>query len=127
MTLGARLRRSREALGITQTDLAEQSKSSKQTIYKYESGIITNVPSDKIELIAEILRVSPSYLMGWTDNPSTSPNIAELHNDELKLINLYRNLNQEGQEKLIDYSDDLVSSGKYKKDNSDGMGFEKNA
>lgn len=34
---------------------------------------------------------------------------------ETKLINMYRKLNEEGQEKLVDYADDLVSSGKYKK------------
>lgn len=29
---------------------------------------------------------------------------------------IFRDLNQEGQERLLDYADDLVSSGKYKKD-----------
>lgn len=37
----------------------------------------------------------------------------ELSDAELKLLSLYRDLNLEGQEKLLDYADDLVSSGKY--------------
>ena len=43
---------------------------SKQTIYKYEAGIVTNIPSDKIELIAKALRVQPEWIMGWTDTES---------------------------------------------------------
>lgn len=67
MEIGKRIKTLREQKGISQTELAEKSKSSKQTIYKYENGIITNIPSDKIELIAKILDVTPSYLMGWEE------------------------------------------------------------
>ena len=65
--LGENIRKAREALGISQTDLAERISVSKQTLYKYENGIITNVPSDKIEKIALICGVSPAYLMGWDE------------------------------------------------------------
>lgn len=68
MTIGDRIRNQREHNGLTQTELAEKIKVSKQTLYKYENNIVTNIPSDKIEDIAKILDVSPSYLMGWEDN-----------------------------------------------------------
>ena len=32
-------------------------------------GIITNIPSDKIEVLAEIYNTTPAYLMGW-DEPN---------------------------------------------------------
>lgn len=41
---------------------------------------------------------------------------------EERLLSLYRKLNQEGQEKLLDYADDLTESGKYKKVSSLQMG-----
>lgn len=66
MTIGSRIKKRRELLGISQTDLANMVKISKQTLYKYENGIITNIPSDKIEAISNKLGVSASYLMGWT-------------------------------------------------------------
>lgn len=66
MTVGDRIRQKREEAGISQTDLAKMVKISKQTLYKYEMNIIVNIPSDKIELIGENLKVSPSYLMGWS-------------------------------------------------------------
>lgn len=68
MTVGDRIRERREYLGISQIDLAKKIHVLKQTLYKYEMNIVTNIPSDKIEKAAEILKVSPSYLMGWQDN-----------------------------------------------------------
>ena len=41
---------------------------------------------------------------------------------EARLTDLYRQLNTDGQEKLIDYADDLVSSGKYIKSDPSGLG-----
>ena len=34
---------------------------------RYESGKITNIPSDRIERISEALGVSPAFIMGWED------------------------------------------------------------
>lgn len=65
MTVGERIRQRREALSIQQTELAAMVGTTKQQIYKYENGIITNIPSDKIELIAEALKTTPADLMGW--------------------------------------------------------------
>lgn len=73
MTLGDRLKTLRLSSGISQVDLADRLDISKQTLYKYENNIITNVPSDKIEAAAKIFKVSPSYLMGW-DLDVDSPN-----------------------------------------------------
>jgi transcriptional regulator with XRE-family HTH domain len=70
MTIGDRIKNLREYKKITQDDLAKHINSTKQTIHKYENNIITNIPSDKIEIIASVLDTSPAYLMGWTDNPN---------------------------------------------------------
>lgn len=68
MNIGDRIKRLRETKGLSQTELAKKVQSSKQTIYKYENGIVSNIPSDKIEAIAAILDTTPSYLMGWEDS-----------------------------------------------------------
>ena len=65
MTKGERIKARREELGMTQTALADRIGESKQTVYKYESGLVSNIPSDKIELIARVLNTQPAYLMGW--------------------------------------------------------------
>ena len=67
MTVGERIKKKREELDMTQVDLARKIGCTKQTLYKYESGIITNIPSDKIEKIANVLGTTPAYLMGWDE------------------------------------------------------------
>ena len=65
MTIGERIKYFRENEGMTQSALAEKISTTKQTIYKYENNIITNIPSDKLDKISDVLRVSPVILMGW--------------------------------------------------------------
>ena len=72
MSIGDRIKQARLEKKISQTELAEKTKTIKQTIYKYENNIITNIPSDKIEAIADVLGVSPAFLMGWTTAPDTA-------------------------------------------------------
>ena len=67
MTIGDRMKKRRIELKLVQEDVALVVGVTKQTIQKYENNIITNIPSDKIELIAKALNTSPSYLMGWDD------------------------------------------------------------
>jgi len=68
MTIGEKIKQLRESKKITQTELASVLKTTKQNIYKYETGIISNIPSDKIEIIANYFQVSPAYLMGWEES-----------------------------------------------------------
>lgn len=72
MTIGKRIKELREKHGMSQVDLADKISVSKQTLYKYENSIITNIPSDKIESIAKVFNISPSYLMGWKDEDADS-------------------------------------------------------
>ena len=65
MTVGERIKELRTNLGLSQVDFADKINVSKQTLYKYENNIITNIPSDKIEAAARLGNVSPAYLMGW--------------------------------------------------------------
>lgn len=64
-TKGSRIKEAREKIGMSQTDMADRIGVSKQTLYKYENDIITNIPSDKIEEISALTGVSPAYIMGW--------------------------------------------------------------
>ena len=70
MTIGERIREARTAKGLTQEQLAEQVHVTKQAVYKYETGIVTNIPLDKLESIAACLGVAPGYLAGWQGSPA---------------------------------------------------------
>ena len=73
MTIGERIRLARESAGFSQVMLADRINVSKQSLYKYETGVITNIPSDKIEAIAAATHTTPAFLMGWEDKPRRFP------------------------------------------------------
>ena len=69
-----RLKELRKSKGMTLDELAELIGTSKQTIHRYENGIITNVPPEKVESLAVALGTTPQELMGWEDDVSASYN-----------------------------------------------------
>lgn len=69
MSKGAIIKKLRESCGYSQTEFAKLLHVSKQSLYKYENDIITNIPSDKIELAASLCNTVPGYIMGWTNDP----------------------------------------------------------
>ena len=72
MSIGKRIKLARESLKLTQSDIAKKVGVATQTIFKYENEIVTNIPLDKLEKIADALNTTPAYLMGWTDLPGTT-------------------------------------------------------
>lgn len=97
MTVGDRIRKQRELIGMSQIELAEKMSVSKQTLYKYETNKITNIPSDKLEKAASALSVTPQYLMGWDETDRLSDSNARLDAD------LIINIDDDTRELLIEY------------------------
>ncbi len=85
MTIGERIKSCREKANLTQDELAKRLATTKQTIYKYENNIVTNIPSDKIEKMAELFNVTPAFLMGWEDDNKSSwqPKLTDKDEKEL--------------------------------------------
>ena len=85
---------------------------SKQTLYKYENNIITNIPSDKIEGLAKIFNVSPALIMGWDDTPKEYYKAAEVaeFTEYLRtrpgarmLFSAAKDISKEDMEKAVEY------------------------
>lgn len=49
MDKGSRIRVAREAKNLTQEELGSLCGTTKQTIFKYENNIVTNIPTDRLE------------------------------------------------------------------------------
>jgi len=82
LNIGEKIKFLRINLELTQEELALAAGTTKQTIHKYETGIISNIPASKIKLLADRLNTTPAYLMGWEELPKTddrfpSPAITE--------------------------------------------------
>ena len=65
MNIGDKIRFARESAGLTQEELGKKCNTTKQTIYKYETGVVTNIPLDRLEQIAKALNVSTVAILGW--------------------------------------------------------------
>lgn len=73
-----RLKERRKSLGLTLQDVADGLKLTKATVQKYESGYIKDVDTERLQELADILKCSPAYLMGWEDNKTlNSPQVTE--------------------------------------------------
>lgn len=69
MTIGQRIKQRREQLGLTQDELAHKvGYASRSSINKIE--LSRDLPLRKVSKMASALDTSPSYLMGWTDDPN---------------------------------------------------------
>lgn len=75
-SIGNKLKSLREHKKLTLDEVAKKIGTSRQTLFKYENGIVTNIPSNKIEELAGIYGVSPAYLMGWVDDKHIRNNSA---------------------------------------------------
>lgn len=113
MDKGRLLKLLREAKQIRLTRAAELVGVSKQTLYKYENNIVTNIPSNVIEKLASLYDTTPGYIMGWEDVEVTIDKASDqeaiinayyqklvrmsIKDRELELINKYRAASQEVQ------------------------------
>ena len=81
MTIGERIKQRRLELGLSQEELAKRlgnkSRASVCTVEKDREDLTT----DRIRKYAEALETTPSYLMGWEDEPDDSElkNIYEMY------------------------------------------------
>ena len=87
-TIGKLMRLARINNEKTLEEVAKAVGVSRQTIQRYETGIISNIPSDKIESIAKALNVTPGYLMGWELSPDIPdyPNIFHIETKKIPLL-----------------------------------------
>lgn len=68
--LGQRIHDLRVSRGYTLEYVGNHVGVGKSTVRKWENGMIANMRRDKIKALADVLGVSPGYLMGWTDDPN---------------------------------------------------------
>ena len=72
MNIGDRIKNRRIELGLTQSELARKmgytSRTSICTIEKNKENLTTS----RVIKLAEALNTTPSYLMGWVDDPNLS-------------------------------------------------------
>ena len=119
---GRKLRSFREAADLTVEEFCRQfnirfdGRMNKSTVSRYENGLQEPMIST-VKKIAAFFDVDPSDLLGYDTEAAAAPSA------QLKaLADALALLNEEGQEKLLDYAADLVASGRYIKSHPSGLG-----
>lgn len=75
--IGGRIKARRKELKLTLQYVADRMDVSSSTIQRYEQGTIDNTKKLIVEGLADVLRVSPDWLLGKTDE------IEDTHSDEM--------------------------------------------
>lgn len=114
--LGSRLKYLRKLENITQQQLATALGIAKSTVSMYENG--QREPDfETLEAIADYFNVDMRTFFPNTEDVPSASNIIALSPNEDEFLSIYRDLNTEGQEKLLGYASDLAATGNYKKSN----------
>ena len=114
-----RLKQALQLRNMTAAELARRTNTPESVISQYKKGLYE--PKQKrLQQFSEILDVSIPWLIGEDTSinaiTQNSKFISLENEQENRIVKNYRNLNHDGQTKLIDYLDDLILSGRYKKE-----------
>lgn len=112
MNIGDRIKSRRNELNMTLEEVGNKVGVTRATIQRYENGTISNIPSDKIELISKALDITPAYIMGW-DEPQTIEEAPKLTEEEKILIKNYKNSNTRGKKIILDTSKNISKAYPY--------------
>mgnify|MGYP000891906707 CR=1 FL=1 len=117
LSFGDRLKEARLKRNLTQKQLADMLGVKNTTIANYETEVSS--PKEEILLkIFDVLHVSPNYLFqdSFDEEIIKEKEIKKIVNfsdREIKLIENYRLLNENGKRKIDEYMIDLINSSNY--------------
>lgn len=118
MNIGDRIKQLRELQGLTLEQVGDSIGVNKATVQRYEKGTI-DIKRTVAMKLAKILNTNPSYILGWTDCSAPSGNelkyLENISPTRLAIESALDKLNEDGEKRVCDYAEDLVSSGRYEK------------
>lgn len=111
IALAGKLQRFRKRAGLTTAEVGSKVGKSDKTVSGWEHGR-GQPDADTLFQLCELYGIK-NIAEFFTDDVASV--MSSLSDREEKLLSAFQQLNEEGQDKIIDYIDDLVQSGKYNK------------
>ena len=115
-TTADRIKELRKIANLSQEELGRRVGLQRAAINKYERGLVTNIPLSVVEKMAQVLDVSPTYIVGW-DNDSPNPLSTEVKilqgvkqfygDDSIDLLESYTELSPLGKRRVQAYVEDM--------------------
>lgn len=103
-TFRTKMKQKREEQGITLKEIAEVLGVKEATVQRYESGKgIKSIPYESIIKIADVLKCSPTYLMGWEQEQEYLDGA-----EEARLIKKYNRLSKANKQAVLNLIDNLL-------------------
>lgn len=96
------LRVQRKKLNLTLDDVGRAVGVSGATVSRWENGDIENIRRDKIGKLADVLHVTPAYLMGWPEKNSSSDDDDDSDESYIILSRNAKKLSPEQRKQLLD-------------------------
>ena len=120
MSFASCLKQAREDANFTQQELANALGITKSAVGNYENGV-SSPKWDILLKIFDVLHVEPNFLYQDSFSPE-SDTTTNLTPQQSALLSSFDQLNDEGQGKAVEYVEDLVATGRYKKSCEPGLG-----
>lgn len=122
MKTSEKIKQLRTEKGISQETLGELVGVKKAAINKYETGRVVNIKKSMLVKLADALGVLPADLLDDLPDESANRPSSPLTPAEHSLLSDFRQLNEDGREKVSEYTSDLVASGRYDLHAGEGAG-----
>lgn len=124
MKMGEKIRHLREQKNMSMDELGKMIGTQRQTIMKYEKGIVENIPRKTIEKLARVLGVTPCELMCFEDYYDEDQIAMEVKviesvqgvfgKDTVQMLQYFMELNEAGKQQALNTISDLTEIPKYK-------------
>lgn len=134
MGVGARIKKRRTELKMSQAELAKLTGYADKTAISKIEHELSDLTQSKIVSFAKALDTTVEYLMGWEEKQKNVirvyhsqelfsgaghrhfPRPKPRPQEEILLMDNFSKLNDEGKKKVLEYMSDLLEMDKYKKD-----------
>ena len=109
--LNERIKERREVLGLTLADLAKKIGATEAITRKYESGEIESIKSETVIKLAEALKCTPVFLMGWENGPSEYAAEQQSANKNIDtLVKVAKNLSEDDLDMLLATANRMIKT-----------------
>lgn len=118
MTIPEKLTYAINKRGVSLRALSDMTGIAKSAIQRYASGDVDSIPIYRLEKLALALNVSPAWLIGWADdeqdysyaNKTPAAPVSDIDPVEAELTAIYRSLNANAQNILINTARGLAAN-----------------
>ena len=119
MNVGDYIKKLRTEKGLTQEELGEMLGVKRAAVNKWESGMVQNLKRTTIQKLAVIFNVNPATFIDGSESfeseTEKKPPLKLPNADEQELLTIYRNVNQEGQDYIMQTARMVEGTERYRK------------